>query len=80
MEHERPIAELVKMMEGEDPELINDGQDTAPSKRILKKIPEYDKATAGVRIVGRIGLPTLRAKCPHFNEWLYQLEELKGSE
>ncbi|MBQ7585779.1 MAG: DUF4276 family protein [Desulfovibrionaceae bacterium] len=43
---------------------------------LLKKIPEYDKATAGVSIVGRIGLPTLRAKCPHFNEWLHQLEEL----
>ncbi len=76
LEHERPIDELVKMMEGEEPELINDGPETAPSKRILSRIPEYDKATAGVSIAGHIGLPTLRAKCPHFNDWLTKLENL----
>jgi hypothetical protein len=51
---------------------------TAPSKRIIAEIPEYDgqKATSGPLIAGRIGLPTLREKCAHFAEWLHRLEGL----
>ena len=59
-----------------NPELINDGPETAPSKRILKEIPEYDKASAGVSVTSKIGLPQLRNRCRHFNEWLGQLENL----
>ena len=47
LEHERAIANLVAMVGDTCPELINDGAETAPSKRILKQIPEYDKVTAG---------------------------------
>jgi hypothetical protein len=57
--------------------LINDGFETAPSKRILKEIPEYDKVTAGVSVAGKIGIETLRAKCRHFSEWLAKLEDEK---
>ena len=79
MEHERPIAELVEMVRGKNPELINDGPNTAPSKRILSRIPVYDKVTAGVSVASHIGLPVLREKCRHFNDWLTQLEELGRS-
>jgi len=60
------------------PEKINDGNETAPSKRIIKEFPEYApaKATAGPIIANSIGLPTIRKKCPHFNEWLTKLEQL----
>jgi hypothetical protein len=60
------------------PELINDGQDTAPSKRIAALIPAYagEKPTAGPIIAADIGLPTIRAKCPHFDAWLVRLEQL----
>jgi len=60
------------------PESINDGEDSAPSKRIAKEIPEYSRAkrTAGPIIAAEIGLKTIRARCPHFNDWLTILEGL----
>ena len=79
LEYERPITELTKSIEGMNPELINDDPNTAPSKRILSCIPEYNKTVAGVAIAELIGLPILREKCRHFNDWLTQLEELGGS-
>ena len=79
LEYERPIAELTKSIEGMNPELIDDGPDTAPSKRILSRIPEYSKVAVGVSVASHIGLPVLREKCRHFNDWLTQLEELGGS-
>jgi hypothetical protein len=56
------------------PEEINDSSDTAPSKRIQKLAPNYQKPLFGVRAVQRIGLPAIRAACPHFNAWVSQLE------
>ena len=76
LEHDRAIANLVAMVGDTCPELINDGIETAPSKRILKQIPEYDKVTAGWTVAEQIGLMTLRQKCPHFNQWLTRLEQL----
>lgn len=60
------------------PELVNNGRDTAPSKRIIAEIPGYAdrKASAGPIIAGRIGLAVLRARCPHFGQWLDRLQGL----
>ena len=73
---ERAIAKLAKLHESTEPELIDDGSDTAPSKRIVKHMPRYasDKATVGVQAAERIGLATIRCKCPHFSQWLKSLE------
>ena len=62
----------------ESPEHIDDGVDTAPSKRIISEIPEYErrKASAGPIVAANIGLPTLRQRCAHFEEWLIKLERL----
>ena len=62
----------------ESPEHIDDGVDTAPSKRIISEIPEYArrKASAGPIVAANIGLPTLRRECAHFAEWLNGLERL----
>lgn len=57
-----------------NPELIDNGPETAPSKRILQKIPEYKKTTAGVETLKWIGIENLKAKCSHFAEWLGILE------
>ncbi len=76
LDHAIPIARLLAEVDGLNPELINDGPSTAPSKRILRELPEYDKASAGVEVVSRIGLRTLREKCRHFNEWLERLEQI----
>jgi len=79
LEHSRAIQNLVRMASGFDsPELIDDGNETAPSKRIIKEIPEYDgmKASAGPLVAEKIGLSVLRSKCNHFGEWLGTLEKL----
>ena len=72
------LKELVKKFKS--PELINDGKETAPSKRIINEIPSYKslKKIAGVEIAEKIGLETIRTKCPHFNEWINKLETLGG--
>ena len=80
LEHDRAIQRLVSMVanEGGNPELINDNYQTCPSRRIIAEIPEYedDKATSGPLVAEDIGLPVIRSKCSHFNEWLTKLEEL----
>jgi hypothetical protein len=73
---DKEITELAALMKDANPELINGGQDTAPSKRILKLIPEYNKVTAGKQIAKEIGINMLREKCRHFHEWLSKLEGL----
>jgi hypothetical protein len=57
----------------QNPEEINDGPNTAPSKRILDILPEYQKAVAGLLIAQRIGLGAIRRECPHFDEWLTRI-------
>ncbi len=76
LEHDDAIANLASSIGDQNPELINDGRETAPSKRIIKEIPEYDKATSGVSVVARIGLAKLRQRCQHFHEWLCITEQL----
>ena len=79
LEHDRPITRLVGMVGDSNPELINEGSETAPSKRILHEIPQFDKATSGVSITERIGLDRLRGRCSHFGQWLARLEALGDS-
>ncbi len=79
---EQQIADLVDMCKQyESPELIDDGDETAPSKRIIAEIPEYDgrKSSVGPLTAGKIGLDVLRAKCRHFNEWLERIEKLASA-
>jgi hypothetical protein len=58
------------------PEEINDGFETAPSKRIIKLFKSYQKVTYGYQIAQRIGIDVIRNECPHFNEWIVRLSEL----
>ena len=58
------------------PEDINDSPDTAPSKRIKRIIPRYEKVASGRLIAESIGLDTIRAGCPRLNQWLTRLESL----
>lgn len=70
------LRRLAEETRGQDPESINDGQSTAPSKRILKAAPAFKKRLHGVPACEAIGLERVRGACPHFNEWLNQLEAL----
>jgi hypothetical protein len=60
----------------ETPEDINDSVDTAPSKRIIRIFPGYEKPLFGALTAIGIGLAKIRGECPHFNDWLTQLETL----
>ena len=58
------------------PEDINDDSTTAPSKRILALLPDYQKRLHGPLIAEDIGLDTLRVECPRFADWMDRLERL----
>ena len=58
------------------PEDINDNKDTAPSKRIKKVIPRYDKRVNAPFLATEIGLDKIRTECPRFNDWVTSLESL----
>ncbi len=59
-----------------NPEMINSGIETAPSKRILKEIDNYSKVLDGNTIAKRSTLSEIRSKCKHFNEWITSLENV----
>jgi len=64
----------------QNPEEINDSVETAPSKRILRIFPGYEKPLFGVLASLEIGLMPIRRECPHFNSWLRQVEALVSLE
>ena len=72
------IERLKSEIRAKSPEEINETPQGAPSKRIIKYIPEYEKqkTSAGVATAEFIGLSFLREKCPHFNEWITKMENL----
>lgn len=46
---------------------INNGVATAPSKRLMKIIPAYDKILDGGPLAKYVGIATMRRRCPRFN-------------
>jgi Domain of unknown function (DUF4276) len=65
-------------------EYVNDGYDTAPSRRLEKwterAMMSFNKKTKvrhGASVCQRIGLGTIRKACPRFDRWLACLEGLK---
>ena len=78
--HKKQIDALQNIAnECKAPEAIDDGEDTAPSKRIMSRLPDYSKATEGPIVAQLIGLKVIRSKCPHFDQWLSRLERLGGA-
>lgn len=77
---ERTIIKLQKVLDGcnGNPELVNTGRTTAPSKRITAVVEEsrkykYHKVQDGVNIACRIGIDVMMNKCNHFKEWIDKL-------
>ncbi len=60
-----------------DPEAIDEGYQTCPSRRITNLAPGYRKPTIGPIVAQRIGLPALRERYKHFAAWLSKLERLR---
>jgi len=55
------------------PEHINNGYETAPSKRIKGVCPQYNKIVDGIQIAKRIGIEKMIRECCHFGEWIDRL-------
>ncbi|HFA52199.1 MAG TPA: DUF4276 family protein [Bacteroidetes bacterium] len=59
-----------------NPELINDNIETAPSKRLKTLFPEFRKTSDGLLIAQKTGVPTIRKKCLYFNELCNLFDEV----
>jgi hypothetical protein len=77
---ESGIRNLSSEVANIEPEEINEGPMTAPSKRIIRHVPIYErsKVRVGAPAAAAIGLSKLRSMCPHFGAWLSRLESLAG--
>jgi hypothetical protein len=70
-----PAAELERIVRQESgPELVNDGVDTAPSKRIMNAYPQYRKTVDGPLVIQDAGLGLIRSSCPHADGWVHEVE------
>lgn len=58
------------------PEDVNDGEHTAPSKRLMRHLPGYDKLLYCEYALCEVSMSTLASKCPHFGQWLARLEAI----
>lgn len=70
------IDALEHEVRASSPEDVNDGCETAPSKRLMRHVPGYRKTLHGPLAASGAGLATLRGACPRFNAWVGQLEAL----
>lgn len=71
------VAELEKVRQAfPTPEDIDDGRQTAPSKRIVSTLRRYNKRNHGPLVAKAIGLPSIRAECPRFDRWVSWMEAL----
>jgi hypothetical protein len=74
-----PLAKVEAILaECGEPEAIDDAYETAPSRRLEGLSSRFKKTTTGIAIAKAIGLPTMRARCPLFDEWLTTLEGLEN--
>jgi hypothetical protein len=70
-----PAAHLARIVQLESgPELVNDGVDTAPSKRIMNAYPHYAKTIDGPLVIAEVGIETIRSACPHADDLLREVE------
>ena len=58
------------------PEDIDEGRQTAPSKRIDLALPGYRKPTHGIAVAADVGIDAMKRECPRFAAWLTRLESL----
>lgn len=61
------------------PEDIDDGAESAPSKRLFEHLPGFSKTVHGPLATGDTGLAGLREQCPRFDAWVSRLETLSSA-
>lgn len=60
-----------------NPEMINNNPDTAPSKRLKRIIKGYNKIVYGNILAEAIGLTGIRSKCPRFDNWITTINSIQ---
>jgi hypothetical protein len=72
------LADQIELIRADHttPEEINDGPETAPSKRLLRLDPRYDKVRTGTVAAERMGIHTICQHCPRFRAWFERLATL----
>lgn len=76
--NEANLEHLIYIIENyPNPEDINEGTETAPSKRILSNYRSYEKVNDGNLILLEIGIEKLIEKCSHFKSFIDKLIVLK---
>jgi len=63
----------VKQECGGSAELIDDGPETAPSKRLIALVPGYDKVAWGVTAAKDVPIEVLRRECSWLDRWVTRL-------
>lgn len=86
IEYPRCQKEIAKLKEtlhsyNDNPELIDNSPETAPSKRIIKAIEGkqlygYNKPRSGAIIAAAIGMPELMSQCSHFRNWIERINKI----
>ena len=61
------------------PEDINDGLESAPSKRVIAFYPPYRKVIEGTLAANAVGIDRMRQECEHFRTWLGTLAALPAT-
>ncbi len=76
----KQVEELKKIVSnyGNNPEEVNTGQTTAPSKRIISLIPEYEgnKVSVGAVLAGIEGIEVQKERCKHFGDWIGKIQNI----
>ncbi|SDG28599.1 protein of unknown function [Sinosporangium album] len=74
---DRPLSQVVQriVMEAHGAELVNEGPETAPSKRLLNLIPRYRKTLDGPLVIADFGVDGVRKTCPHADAWFSALSD-----
>lgn len=79
-ERKREIEQLSQALIvcGNNPEFVDNGAATAPSKRIINAVEcgrtyHYNKPLTGSAVAGEIGIDKLMAMCAHFRTWIENL-------
>jgi hypothetical protein len=72
------IDRLKRDIGNKNPEEINESPQNAPSKRIIRYLPDYEwqKAQVGPLVAEDIAVTKLRERCPHFDDWIIRLENI----
>lgn len=72
------LAEKVQqaIAHASEPEFINHGETTHPKARLKTIVAGYKETSDGPTLMNKIGIPAIRAACPHFAAWLDRLEAL----